>query len=522
MEEETEKGKNKLYKFFFGWIKDNYDKAFIAILIFAIIIRLYFLIITKDQAVWWDTADYLSYFKKLAGVIKFDYLFTPRRTFLLPLIWLSLFKLGFGEFSFHVLEFLFSIFSVIGMYFMGKEIFNKKIALISSFLMSIFWMNLFYSTRIMTEIPTLTFLIFSTFFFWKGYTKKDEKAFIWFGLFLGLAFLARAGTLVMFAVFPIFLLITERFRFFKRKYLWIGVFVTILLMAAFFIYTSYAYQINSLKYFLALTPDTLCHLDYGCENIPIPTRFEDITGISGIFDYFALMPHYFGIVLLSLFLFGLGTFFLALFIRFDLLLKRKSYKFDKYLFILLFALIPFIFQSMFYHGIEDRYLMNAFPAFFIILSFGIIKMGKLIRKYNKQLAIVFIILILSLGAYQQLNYANNLIKSKIPSYLEVKQSGEWIKENSLPTDVIFSASIPQHTYYSERKTYNFMDKYTNESSFEYYVDLYKPKYLVLSIYEPHSQWAYEYPSYHKDLLIPVKVYQQNEQLILAIYEFNYS
>src|SRR3989338_6338384 len=93
-EDIVEKRKEKLKAKCLDWLKDPYNKAFLGILIFAIIIRIYFLVITKNQAVWWDAADYLTEAKVLAGNLNINYYFTPRRTFLMPLLWAGLLKLG--------------------------------------------------------------------------------------------------------------------------------------------------------------------------------------------------------------------------------------------------------------------------------------------------------------------------------------------------------------------------------------------------------------------------------------------
>ncbi|MGV8151635.1 MAG: hypothetical protein ACP5OG_01005, partial [Candidatus Nanoarchaeia archaeon] len=113
------------------------------------------------------------------------------------------------------------------------------------------------------------------------------------------------------------------------------------------------------------------------------------------------------------------------------------------------------------------------------------------------------------------------IKGKTSSYLEVKQAGLWIKENSNKNDIVFSASVPQNTYYSERKTYNFLANHINESYFETYLYKYKPKYFVLSIYEPQAQWTYAYPATHNNTFIPVKAYDQNGATTLVIYQVLY-
>ncbi len=509
---EIEKRIKKLSGFFFGWVKDNYDKAFIAVLVLSVLIRIYFLSISIHQPVWWDSADYLTEAKVLAGNLNIPYYFTPRRTFLLPLLWAGLLNLGFEEISFRILELIFSIAVVPATYLIGKQLFDKKIALIASFLSSVFWMYLFYSNKLMTEIPTLALFLFSVYFFWQGYTKKNEKMFIWFGIFLGLAFLARAGTIVMFAIFPIFLLITEKLKFIKRKYLWFGVLAVLAIMAFFFIFTSIKQDVNAISYFLALTPET-------SGGNP---RFSNLLGFQGISEYFSLMPHYFGWVLLSIFGISVIIFLFELFLSFDMIIKRKDTSRDKYLFLFLLAFVPFIFQAMFYHHTEDRYLMNAFPAFFLILSIGLVKIAEKLKKYKKYLGLFFILLILAVGAFQQITQANAIIESKINSYQEVKDSAIWIKENSNTTAIVFSASVPQTTYYAERETYNFLTEDINQSYFEQKMYDLKPTFLVLSVFEPHSQWIYTYPEKHPNLLIPVKAYNQNDQPVLIVYQFNYA
>jgi uncharacterized membrane protein len=515
MEEEiVEKRKTKLKEFFLGWIKDNYDKAFLAVFIAAIVIRIYFLVTTINQPVWWDAADYLTEAKVLAGKLDIPYFFTPRRTFLLPLLWAGLLKLGFGEISFRVLELLFSVAMIPAIYLVGKGIFDKKVALFSSILFSVFWMQIFYSNRLMTEIPSLTLFLFSVYFFWEAYTKKNEKSYIWFGVFLGLSFLVRAGTLVMFAIFPIFLLITEKLRFLKNKYFWGGILCIAVIMASFFIFTSIKQNVNAFSYFLALTPETA---------VEGTARFSDMMGLSGIGQYANLMPHYFAqnIVLLLLFVFGFLSFLFNVFLRWGF--SKKNPEGEKYLLILLLALVPFLFQAVIYNHVEDRYLMNAFPAFLIIFSLGLVQIGTWVNKSRKNLGTFIVVILLIFAACTQLLYANSIITSKATSFQEVKDSSLWIKENSNVTDAIFTVSVPQTTYYAEREVYSgAVSASSNQTYFEDKVKELKPAFLVLSLFESYAPWIYSYPQNHTSLLIPVKGYGQGDQPVLIVYKFNYN
>jgi len=513
-----EKRNNGIKKKIIDWLKDPYNKIFLAIFIFAIAIRLYFFFITKSQPVWWDASDYLTQAKYFAGKLDFNIFFNPRRPFFLALLWGILFRLGFGEISARFTELIFSIFAIPAIYLIGKMMFNKKIALISAFLLSIFWQHLFFSFRLMTEIPAMTFFLFSVYFFWKGYVKKNNKILIWFGVFLGLAFLTRAGTLVMFAIFPLYLLVTERLKFLKNKHLWYSGLIILLIMSSFFVFIYFKQGGNPITPFLGLTAEST---EIGA------SRFGDIMGIKGIFEYTSFFPVYFGKTLLILFLISLSLFLFNLIINLDLIFKNKLGKLNRNFFILVWALVPFIYHTIFMGHMEPRYILMAFPPFFLILSGGILTISDFLKKYYKYLGILIIIVILALGAHYQLNHADELIKIKSTSYLEIKQSGEWMKENSNPEDIIVSSSRFQIAYYSERKTYPFHlgselgFLRANESDFDKFVQEYKPKYLMISVFENHDEWVFSYPEKHKDIWMPVQVYGKREQPVVIIYKSNY-
>ena len=121
---------------------------------------------------------------------------------------------------------------------------------------------------------------------------------------------------------------------------------------------------------------------------------------------------------------------------------------------------------------------------------------------------------------------------KKPSYYELKLAGEWIKQNSNIDDVVISNSFPQISYYSERPISTFTTCYnspeahlppcTKEEFYEYVKDA-KPRFLVLSVFEPHNeQWMLNYPSVNNDTWMPVKIIPENsQQPLVIIYRANY-
>ena len=198
----------------------NSNFILIVILIFALILRLKYL--TINQAVWYDEAEYLSVAKNWAFDLT-SYQLHYVRPPLLPFLMAGLYKIGFGELAARVLILIFSIVGVLFTYIVGKNIFNKWVGLISTFIMSFFYLHLFYTARIMTDILSTTFWLVSIWFFWKGYVKKESKWYLWLlGPFLVMGLLTRFPFGLLVLIILGYLLITEGINFVKNKNLWIG------------------------------------------------------------------------------------------------------------------------------------------------------------------------------------------------------------------------------------------------------------------------------------------------------------
>jgi hypothetical protein len=59
--------------------------------------------------------------------------------------------------------------------------------------------------------------------------------------------------------------------------------------------------------------------------------------------------------------------------------------------------------------------------------------------------------LIAVTVYAQLESADSMIKGKLHSFDEVKEAGEYIKENTAKDAIIYSQALPVLTYYSERK-----------------------------------------------------------------------
>jgi len=534
MEDDLEKRKGRITNVLFGWVKDNYDKVFLAVLAIALILRIWIFLKTYQQPLWWDAADYLSTAKRWGLGLNIRDIWYYRRGFLWPLISAGFFIMGLGEKSIRFLEVLFSTGIVAVSYFLIKEMFNKKLALLSSIGLAASWILLFFTGRPLTSIPATLFLLLALLFFWKGYVLKQEDKFLYlFAVFYALAILTRMQYLFFALPFLVLIFTREKFSFLKNKKIWIAILIFLFILSPQII--SY-----STHYGNPVTDITRYYLGVG---VPSQTGQINERTFSTIFDYLKEMSYILTgqqisvinsifkplLYLFPLFLVGVILFFLDLFLGFDKIFKNEELQ--KKLFIFFWIVTPFLILGYITDYVEHRYVIPVLPFIFMIVAYPIIKIGAFIRKQgvNKKITALIIFTVLILLLIPGLIWTNELTEVKKISYLEVKQAGEWIKQNSNPQDIVITNSLPQITYYSERSTYPFdlgkTGARTNVArpEFEQFVSENKPRYLIMSIFEVHEDWAQQYVQEHQQgLLKPIQGYYQNEQPVLIIYEFQHS
>jgi len=528
--------KSNINKFLFGWVKDNYDKAFVGVLVLAFILRFIIFLKTMDQAIWWDAADYLATAKRWAGINPhFIDMWYYRRGFFWPLFGAFFFWIGIGEIGIRISVLFFSAGIVASSYFLVSKMFGKKHALLTSIALSFSWVYLFFSGRPLTNLPATFFLITALLFFWKGYALKEGNKFIYlFGLFYALSCLTRMQY-VMFAL-PLFIFVftRENFKFLKNKHLWVAVGIFFLIFTPQFVmhYYHFGNPIADLaKYYLGVGSSQSGEVGVSWNPSVMFIYFKNLPYIldgnnNGYSTFFTLSPMY------ILFIVGFFYFFFDMFLGIDKIFREEEVQ--KKFFIFFWFIYTFILLSHLAPQLEQRYMMQTLPFLFLIAIQPLLLIEKfLVRdfKIKKGVSFIIIVLLIVLFLYPSLSFGNNLTDVKKTSYLEVKQAGEWIKDNSNPGDIIISSSLPQTTYYSERATYPFNLAYRrdlprmNTSQTEEFILTEKPRYMQMSIFEnipDFNYWAVEYPQKNPNFVVPVKGYFQGENPVLIIYEFNYS
>lgn len=463
-----------------NWFKNPFNLGLTSIILVAFVIRIYYFILTKNQALWWDEACYGSIAKNL---ILHIWDTTPEiigesmiRPVLFSFILSVLFRIGLTEIAIRFLFVLISTASVLFLFWALRELYDKRVAIIASFIYGVLWIQLFYTDRILVHILAQALLFPSIYFFIKSL--KDEINFKFFAIslfLLSLTTLVRyTKGMVFFAYVFIFLiyLISKKFKPLLNYKLW-GYSILGLLPLLIFFFINY---LNSGNIFPALLGGGYLKPVLDATGAPSPY----------FWSFLNFIPLYLQGLFYILFLIGFVKVIFELVIGYDLISKDK--KLWAHILLILILVITCAFFVFYLKGGEDRYLFPASITLMAFTSIGIVLLWDILKKFNKQIAIILILAILLFGAYQELTLANKIITEKIDSYSQQKQAFLWLKDNSPKNSTLLGAGIyPYAMYYAQRNYFETPANLTDFLKIEKQAD-----YLLVHAFTPSPAYFEDY------------------------------
>lgn len=501
--EEIDQRKNKIRKQVLNWLKDPLNISLMGVLILAFALRLYYSILVGNQPLWWDEACYGSLAKNLishvwsqSDLILHESIIRPP---LFPLFWAILIFIGIPEGGVRfILELLPSVLSIFFVYLITKEIFDKKAAVISAFIFSVLWIHLFYTLRLLTEVPALLFLFSSIYYFIKANSFQLNYKYLSISLFLlSISTLIRYPNGVIFSVYFLLLLLSKNLSLNKIKF-WGSTAIGLIPLIVFFISNFITYR-NIFPAFFG-------------SNYVAPE--EIVSNLPFAWNLISYIPVYLKTVLFVFFIVGIITLFFEILIGYNLI--KGNIKIRNYLLMILILVAIFSFFIFYMRAGDDRWLFVISLPLCCLTGFGINLFYTFARKYNKYLAIILVLVILFIGAYSQITFADNLIKNKRESFLQIRQGFEWIKQNSPEESIIIGSSIqPYAVFYAERQYLNFPLNNSDKDKIS------QADYLIQHAFTPQSPYINEYLSQNQDKWTPVNIFffdQEQTQPALVIYK----
>ena len=506
--ENSEQILEKREKKILSWIKNRYNFAFLSLIVFTILFRIYYFILTKNQPLWWDEAEYMNLARRFA--FGDYYWIDPARQILFSLITSIFMRISDSEFLPRLFLMIISISSIIGVYYLGKEIYDKKVGLIAGLFMSVFYMNMFFTFRLINDVSSMAFFTFSALFFYKYFKTGSKKMLYIASILIAIGTLFKLTTASLLFVVLIYILFTEKLKFLKKKEIWVAALLFILILSPYIIWGYFEYH----GFVIFKAQETITS---------VTAQPLYVTGPGVLMGYVKMLPWYLFSVntqfywyLSSILVFGLIIFYsYRLILGFDILIKGENEKIlelrtDFYLILLL--IVPFVLVSYLISHNEDRYILNSFPVLFIIFGIFISKTYDYFdKKKLKVIGIIVVILIISIFCYLQINQTDSTIKGKVNSYAEVRDLGSWLRDNTNSSDAVISSSAFQIRYYSRRDVSLFPPTL---GEFEKIILEKHPKYYMISKFEGNPEYFNE-----RDPESAKKSYQvvNNFKLVRAYY-----
>ncbi|MEM5832374.1 MAG: glycosyltransferase family 39 protein [Candidatus Aenigmatarchaeota archaeon] len=231
-----------------------------------------------------------------------------------------------------------------------KDLYGLEAGIFGLFLFTFCPNFLGHSCLVTTDVPFTTFFIGTLYFLWKFFEINDKKYIYLFGFFLGFS-ISTKFTGIILLPFIIFVLlfyeyITKDKNFFKKNF--IDFLISFLLIPLFI--TAFCYQFYGIKTFI-----------YGLKQVLFETtKRGHIAYLNGNFSLTG-WRHYFILAFIYKTPFALIILFLISF-----LIKPKPEK--KEIFVILPALIYFIFSSLSKKQIGIRYIFPFYALFYIYVS----------------------------------------------------------------------------------------------------------------------------------------------------------
>ena len=243
-----------------------------------------------------------------------------------------------------------------------------------------------------------------------------------------LTYSIRRGYFIIGFIILAYMLLTTRFsELIKNKYNWIALVVGIIL---FLIIENTIFQSG-----ITSVSGGYFHTEYPINFLPF-----------NIFkDFFSVANSNTGLIFFSLFWIGFTAACIKLALSLGHIKGSSSKRSDLFNLVTILAVLAcfiLVLRTPDTHG-EARWYLPLALASFIFIAKPMIWILEGIKKYNVQLAIAIIFVLVIAGAYGQIKYSDATIKNSLNSFDGIRKAGLHLKEISEPYDMVLTVPARQ-------------------------------------------------------------------------------
>lgn len=304
---------------------------------------------------------------------------------------------GTNEFGSVAFSYIFSIFGIGLIYAITSEIFDKKTALISAFILAIFPIDIVFATLNFSDLIAAFFINFGIYYVIRYLKYNHIKDSLFAGIYFAVSIFGKMN----FYYIGILLVVLLIYQLIKTHKIDPGILIALLMPALILFVEGMIYGTKTGDYFyrLHLVEENYkyCYYDF----FPYITNAEELSG-----------PSYFFAVLNQIFIENLKDIFLRRFYLFIplialiqsfLLISAKKYKGIIFWFlgiVILFAAMTTSFKS--YRPLNLTFSWHLYPIFFP----AIILTASFIKRFSTKLRSLFFVVLFLVSVVMTIEYQN--------------------------------------------------------------------------------------------------------------------
>ena len=428
-------------------------------------VRVYYLLLTADQPVWWDEAQYLLKAKALALGTP-DTGFWAGRPPLLPLLLSGVFAMGLGEVTIRVLLVAASQASVYLTYRIGQLLFGDLAGLLGAWLFGLFYVNVFFTMRVMTEIPQLLLVLLAIQQLLVGGRFGAAKA----ALALSLAVFIRYPSALMFIVIAVFIVRIEGLSALRNRQNALAVGVAVFVAFPFLLssHMSRGDPFAALKMSAYLMP-----------------AMDITTRLSGLVWYWNWVRAALGLAISAAVV--AGVLVSAIGVVQGGRSPRRADTSRADLLILLWIAVPAVYFGLLVRpGIDrDRYILLALPPLFLATGRVLAWLVESLARYTRASVAAPVIVVMIASAGSLLALTDRAIRSRRQSFIELRDAARWVTPRLTANSMVLSKSVPQLTYYTSHAVTRLPDTLAD---FDALRTAGRVDFVIITQYEAHPAW----------------------------------
>lgn len=370
-----------------------------------------------------------------------------------PILLQSLVSIAFALFGIYdivarIVPVIFGTLSVLVTYLVGKELFDRKVGIISCLILALLPFHIIFSRQVLVDVPLSFFLILFIYFIAKYRMTGDNMFCFWAGVSSGLCVMSKEVGVITIPIFIVYTFLTHTLEL--KKFLIFLAGCASAVMPFFFLLLTRHDAMNSFYYYA----------------IWQTTRKADIQFQEGLFEYFNILLHEATGYILPLLL-GVSIFLLWKESK-----DRKVGKYRDHIILLLLTL-----GSLFtlYSSIAtqaDRFVITFIPPI-LILGCAFIASNSVKRWGFSKIIFILIIPMILLSNNYFLNKIIPVDDLDLSDHLGTswkREAALWIKNNTAPDAGVLTYS---NSFANTIRFYTINDVYAAEDNFN-------PAYSIVS------------------------------------------